>query len=418
MTRRTKAAILLAALLAVHSGVQAAPDGKEDREEKKREAPASDKGKLKISGYLQPQFQWGERDAALKVGTENENPTESFNRFGLRRGHLKFAYDYKTVAAVVQIDVSTEKGVILKDAYIDVQEPWLRTFGIRAGVFNRPFGLEIELSSSVRETPERAYIFPMLFPDERDFGAMFTVQAPEDSPWRIVALQAGLFSGNGISRDNDSRKDFIGHLSFGDEFDDFSFRAGASYYRGGVRQGTGTVHTMTDGGFRTDTDPANKGRYAKREYIGFDACIRFESDWGTTTLRGEYLFGTQPGTQTSGKSPDSAALPASDTYIRPVRGGYVLLAHDIEDTPFSLVAKYDVYDPNTKVSGNALGTGETGVTDAMRTAFGFGATWHIMKGLKLTAYYDIVRNETSTALDGFASDLKDDMFTLRLQYKF
>ncbi|MFR7708368.1 MAG: hypothetical protein ACLUZZ_04635 [Alistipes inops] len=400
-----------------HTGAAATPDGHDDRKEKRHEEPVSDKGRLKISGYLQPQFQWGEGDASLKVGTPNDNPSESFNRFGLRRGHLKFAYAYKTASAVVQIDVSTEKGVILKDAYIDVKEPWLRTFGLQAGVFNRPFGLEIELSSSVRETPERSYIFPMLFPDERDFGAMLVIRAPEDSPWHIVGLQAGIFSGNGIGQDNDNRKDFIGHLSFGDEFDDFSFRAGASYYHGFVYQGTGTVHTMTDSGFRTETDPSNKGRYAKRQYYGFDACFRFETDLGTTTLRGEYLFGTQPGTQTSSKSPNTAALPASDTYLRPFRGGYVLLAHDIEDTPFSLVAKYDVYDPNTKVSGNALGTGGTGITDALRWAIGFGATWHIMKGLKLTAYYDIVRNETSTALDGFAADLKAT-FTLRLQYKF
>ena len=225
MTLRTKAAILFAALLAIHTGAAATPDGHDDRKEKRHEEPVSDKGRLKISGYLQPQFQWGEGDASLKVGTPNDNPSESFNRFGLRRGHLKFAYAYKTASAVVQIDVSTEKGVILKDAYIDVKEPWLRTFGLQAGVFNRPFGLEIELSSSVRETPERSYIFPMLFPDERDFGAMLVIRAPEDSPWHIVGLQAGIFSGNGIGQDNDNR---IGHLSFGDEFDDFSFRAGAS----------------------------------------------------------------------------------------------------------------------------------------------------------------------------------------------
>ena len=175
-------------MLAIHTGAAAAPDGHDDRKEKRHEEPVSDKGRLKISGYLQPQFQWGEGDASLKVGTPNDNPSKSFNRFGLRRGHLKFAYAYKTASAVVQIDVSTEKGVILKDAYIDVKEPWLRTFGLQAGVFNRPFGLEIELSSSVRETPERSYIFPMLFPDERDFGAMLVIRAPEDSPWHIVGL--------------------------------------------------------------------------------------------------------------------------------------------------------------------------------------------------------------------------------------
>lgn len=323
-------------MLAIHTGAAAAPYGHDDRKEKRHEEPVSDKGRLKISGYLQPQFQWGEGDASLKVGTPNDNPSKSFNRLGLRRGHLKFAYAYKTASAVVQIDVSTEKGVILKDAYIDVKEPWLRTFGLQAGVFNRPFGLEIELSSSVRETPERSYIFPMLFPDERDFGAMLVIRAPEDSPWHIVGLQAGIFSGNGIGQDNDNRKDFIGHLSFGDEFDDFSFRAGASYYHGFVYQGTGTVHTMTDSGFRTETDPSNKGRYAKRQYYGFDACFRFETDLGTTTLRGEYLFGTQPGTQTSSKSPNTAGtarighLPASvPGRLRPSRPrhrGYALLA--------------------------------------------------------------------------------------------
>ena len=65
MTLRTKAAILFAALLAIHTGAAAAPDGHDDRKEKRHEEPVSDKGRLKISGYLQPQFQWGEGDASL-----------------------------------------------------------------------------------------------------------------------------------------------------------------------------------------------------------------------------------------------------------------------------------------------------------------------------------------------------------------
>ncbi len=166
---------------------------------------------------------------------------------------------------------------------------------------------------------------------------MLVIRAPEDSPWHIVGLQAGIFSGNGIGQYNYNRKkDFIGHLSFGDEFDDFSFRAGASYYHGFVYQGTGTVHTMTDSGFRTETDPSNKGRYAKRQYYGFDACFRFETDLGTTTLRGEYLFGTQPGTQTSSKKPQyggtarighlPASVPGRLRPSRPRHRGYALLA--------------------------------------------------------------------------------------------
>ena len=95
-----------------------------------------------------------------------------------------------------------------------------------------------------------------------------------------------------------------------------------------------------------------------------------------------------------------------------------MLAHEIADTPIEIALKYDIYDPNTLIAGNELGTKGTGITDAIRSAFGFGATWHITDGMKITAYYDIVRNETSENLAEAATDLRDNMFTLRLQYKF
>jgi phosphate-selective porin len=38
--------------------------------------------------------------------------------------------------------------------------------------------------------------------------------------------------------------------------------------------------------------------------------------------------------------------------------------------------------------------------------------------VKFMAYYDIVTNETSQNLSAFAKDLKDNVLTLRLQYKF
>ena len=95
-----------------------------------------------------------------------------------------------------------------------------------------------------------------------------------------------------------------------------------------------------------------------------------------------------------------------------------MLTHEIEDFPVTLVAKYDWYDPNTAVAGNRIGLGGTGITDLSRQAVGFGALWHITDALKLTAYYDIVRNERTSQIATMSSDLKDNMFTLRLQYKF
>ena len=95
-----------------------------------------------------------------------------------------------------------------------------------------------------------------------------------------------------------------------------------------------------------------------------------------------------------------------------------MLTHEIENFPVTLVAKYDWYDPNTAVSGNRVGLGGTGIADLGRQAIGFGALWHITEALKLTAYYDIVRNECTDRIAAMSHDLKDNMFTLRLQYKF
>ena len=49
--------------------------------------------KFKVSAYIQGQFQYGQEDATLKVGDKNEHEDKGFNRFGIRRGRLKFEYN-------------------------------------------------------------------------------------------------------------------------------------------------------------------------------------------------------------------------------------------------------------------------------------------------------------------------------------
>lgn len=125
--------------------------------------------KLKVSGYIQTQFQYGEEKASLKVGSKNENSAKSFNRVGVRRGRVKFTYQEGLVSGVFQIDV-TEKVVNFKDVYLNLKHPWSRTNELRVGSFDCPFGYEIGYSSSRRESPERSTVFQTLFPDEIDLG--------------------------------------------------------------------------------------------------------------------------------------------------------------------------------------------------------------------------------------------------------
>jgi hypothetical protein len=374
--------------------------------------------KLKVSGYFQAQYQYGEKDASLKAGGANENPENSFDRLGIRRGRIKFAYDEGIASGVFQLDI-TEKGVGFKDAYLQVKDPFGGTNLLRAGVFDRPFGYEISYSSSRRESPERSTIFQKLFPDERDLGAAFTLQAPKNSPWNILKLEAGLFAGNGIRPEIDNKKDFIGHLSVNKIFgSDMNFSGGLSYYSGGVYQGSEKVYTMEGKSFKVNDNASNKGKYAKREYFGMDAQFGVISTAGMTQIRGEYLWGKQPGTSSSNDSPKFTALPTSDTYIRNFSGGYVMLVQDLGKLPLSAILKYDWYDPNTKVSFDEIGQNGTGKADLSQNTIGLGILLRATSAIRLQAYYEINTNEKSQNVSGYDIDRKDNVFTLRLQYKF
>ncbi len=372
---------------------------------------------FKVSGYIQTQFQWGQEEASLKVGTANSNPDKGFNRIGIRRGRIKFGYELGIASAVFQLDL-TEKGVGVKDAYLNLKDPWFNTMMIRAGVFDRPFGYEISYSSSRRESPERSTVFQTLFPDERDLGAMLVLQAAKTSPWNILKLEAGIFAGNGIKQETDSHKDFIGHLSMLKNWNSVSLGGGVSYYNGGVYQGTANVYTMSGNEFVLNAAAGNLGKFAKREYFGADLEFTAVSPIGMTKLNAEYLWGQQPGVQGNSKSPNASALPTSDTYIRKFNGGYAMLVQYIGKTPLAVVGKYDWYNPNTKVSGDETGLNGTGAADLAQHTWGFGALVNFNPGMRLTAYYELNRNEKSANVAGSEGDRKNDVFTLRLQFKF
>ena len=373
---------------------------------------------VKISGYIQTQYQYGEKEATLKVGGANENPDESFDRFGVRRGRVKFSYEEGLASGIFQLDI-TEKGVGLKDACLQIKDPFGGTNSLKTGVFDRPFGYEISYSSSLRESPERSTVFQKLFPDERDLGGMLTLKAPKNSPWNILKLEAGLFAGNGIRPEIDSKKDFIGHLSVNKKIGkNLNLSGGVSYYNGGVYQGSEKIYTMDGTGFAVNDNADNKGKYAKREYVGTDAQFSVTGVAGMTQIRGEYLFGEQPGTASSNDSPKFTALPTNDTYIRDFNGGYVMLVQDLGKLPLSAVLKYDWYDPNKKVSGDEIGQNDTSKADLSQNTIGFGVLWRATDAIRVQAYYEINSNEKSENVSGYNNDRKDNVFTLRLQYKF
>ncbi|MDP4205114.1 MAG: hypothetical protein Q8859_03870, partial [Bacteroidota bacterium] len=376
---------------------------------------------LKITGYLQFQYQKADSMGINSMAGGNFSKF-SDSRFMTRRGRIKFAYSQGLAEYVLQFD-ATESGFAIKDAYLALKDPYLNAFSFTGGVFNRPFGFEIAYSSSKRESPERARIIQTLFPKERDLGGMVSFQMPKTSPWNFLRLDAGLFSGNGTNAETDSRKDFIGHLTASKSIanDKIKFGLGASLYNGFVFQPTANVYEMAGTSFVAKSGVVANS-YANRQYWGLDGQLTVESALGYTTLRGEYVAGKQPGTSSSSASP--TALPTADTYIRNVAGGYVYFIQTLGQSAHSIVVKYDLYDPNTKVSGNEIGMAvpagakATGAGDLKYTTWGLGWLWAVTPVVKFTAYYDIVKNETSNNVKSFSKDLKDNVLTLRLQYRF
>ena len=388
--------------------------------------------KIKISGYIQAQYQQADSTGISSFAGGNF-PANVDNRFSVRRGRAKFTYDNVLTSAVLQIDV-TEKGVAIKDAYIKVTEPWLKSISLTTGVFDRPFGYEISYSSSMRESPERARMTQTLFPGERDLGAKITFQAPKTSKWNFIKAEAGLFNGStGTIPDFDSKKDFIGNIGINKttKSEKINYAVRASYYNGGWRQSTSKVYSIAAdslglNAFLLDYDTANYGAITKRKYIGVDAQVNIDWAAGLTSLRGEYITGQQPSIAASSVSP--AAIITNDAYNRNFQGLYFYFLQNIAATKFQFVFKYDIYDPNTDVKGNEIGKSvknyddlkfsKTSKTDIKYTTTGLGLVYRYDTNVKLTAYYDIVKNETSSNLKGYSQDLSDNVFTLRLQYKF
>jgi phosphate-selective porin len=378
---------------------------------------------VNISSYIQGQYQYGQQDASLKVGDTNENPDKGFNRIGIRRGRVKVEYNEGVGTGAVQIEAN-DKGVGFRDLYIGIKDPWTKRSRLMTGIFNRPFGYEIAYSTASLESPERATIIQYFFPDERDLGAMLTLRTNDSGPLNFLRLDAGLFAGNSINRETDNRKDFIGRIGAEKGIGNrWKWGLGISYYHGSVYNPTTEAYELCDKRF-IKIEKEKTGTFMKREYIGFDGQLSLYSSIGTTILRAEGLFGTQPGVAGSSKSPNYGSrpenLPANALYKRPFLGYFFYFIQDIGKSPFSIVLKYDSYDPNTKVKGNEAGaTGSyTTQTDLSQNTIGLGALYRYDKHIRLQAYYEINHNEKSNLIEGYQTDRKDNVVTLRVQYQF
>ena len=384
--------------------------------------------RLRISGYVQPQFQVAQSKGAPSFNG-GDFPGAVNNRFSLRRGRLRLDYSHvnaeglPTVFFVYQFD-GTERGFFTRDFFGQVFENKWSVLNFTAGIFPRPFGFEVNLGSGDRESPERGRMSQLLMRTERDVGAMVSFHPQrKDHALSFLKVDVGVFNGPGLSgtTDFDSYKDLISRIAVRrlTVSPSVQISVGTSLLYGGMQQFTKEIYRMKEGGYEVNIDDENHGKIAPRHYFGGDMQVYIKNALGLTELRAEYIGGTQTSTRTTSETPFTIPMlngTSAPLYIRPFDGAYFYLLHSLKNPKHQFGIKYDWYDPNRRVTGTDLDDAYSGADVAFRT-LGLGYNHYISANLRLLLWYELVRNE-KTALEGYRSDLKDNVATCRLQFRF
>ncbi len=378
--------------------------------------------KIKLSGYVQAQWQHFE--------ASNAYPS---NYLTIRRARFKLQYEPANgVAFVLQPDFQPSNFVI-KEAYAKLNDPWLKTFSLWVGKFNRP-NYEVEYSSSDLEALERSRVITTLYPGEYAIGAKLEVTPPSIP----LKFQLAVFNGNdgltipdatgaNINPDNkdfDNFKDVMARLTYTFKFGKFGgLTIGAHGYYGFLKS---TADTLLKSDY-TVNKAVKVGNSINRNWFGVEAQL-YADVLGGLIIKGEYLMGMNafPGYKGTSSATSVANAFAKDTLtitttttntttIRPninrnFSGYYVYLIKNIGKRN-QITVRYDAFDPNTKLSGSDLGVKGYSASPATKTVTTSTTTGNLVNK---TITKTVVNNSYMSSL----SDLAYSQISICWSYYF
>ena len=388
--------------------------------------------RLKIGGYIQPQFQVAS-DEGIKSYEGGDFGAQVSNRFMLRRSRIRIDYVHfkenkgPGVQIAFQFDAN-ERGLTVRDVWGRIFENQWKLFSFTSGMFARPMGFEVNYSSSDRESPERGRMSQILMKSERDLGAELSFDPRIDIKYlNKLKIDLGVFNGQGInaSGDFDNYKDFIARV-YSKSINlskRVSLSIGASTLQGGLLQNTKYVYsTGTINGIKTtvvDSSAANLYGKSPRIYYGADAQLKIKNAIGYSEFRGEFIAGQQTGTKSSSETPVALVTGTDGFHLRKFNGAYFYYIQSLFSAKHQMLLKFDWYDPNSDVKGSEIGAAGSDLSAAniKYSTLGVGYVNYLTENIKFILYYARVWNEV-TQLKGYTSDLSDNVLTLRMQFRF
>lgn len=164
---------------------------------------------------------------------------------------------------------------------------------IRAGQFVKPFGFDIQHSSSVRESPERGIFAGYFFPGQRDRGLMVAADLGDIATWLGgTSVYAGIFNGNRFFNDNNG--DLNVNLRIRKVFDSIPLAIGASLQQGTQVLPPGISGNMDENLFGIDAQYVIGRLGIRAEYV------RGNTPSTLLALDSEFVPGFVPGEKSSG----------------------------------------------------------------------------------------------------------------------
>ncbi|NEW82997.1 MAG: hypothetical protein GZ094_11610 [Mariniphaga sp.] len=418
------------------------------------EADLSKLTKIKVSGYMQAQYQNFESPSLLNT---------SQNYFSLRRVRVKFTYEALDGIKFVLTPDFSPGAFSLKDAYVVVNDHWSKSFALWAGKFNRP-NYEVEYSSSQREMVERSLVIRTLYPGERAIGAKL-----EYSPLNVpIKMQVAVFNGGegqldirdatgaalnaNENKDYDNYKDVMARVTYNLSLGSFGgLDIGAHGYFGALK--SNAIKTLSSD--YTTVKAVKIGDAIGRNWLGGEFQL-FADILGGLSIKGEYIAGKNVLNNNMGydyipAAGTTAAKLGKYNFVNKFAGYYLYFIKNLGKTN-QIAFRYDYYDPNTEIKGTDVkvkaytsadptyANVTSGKADLATSTFGFVLHHYFDDNIRISASYEIVQNEkvgvnasgisnlmeNYTQADGqkvtngldYSKVINQNVFTLRIQAKF